>query len=115
MINSFFVGLLQFISFYILFCSILFDFFLYSSPLLPLFAMSSFMLSNSKFLILRFFCQFFLYVPYRLLPHIALTVNVCRNYRMKIAATRDRAEVLLRNQEKIASLSSLSTGMISGN
>jgi hypothetical protein len=33
---------------------------------------------------------------------------------MKIAATRDRAEVLLRNQEKLSSLSSLSTGMISG-
>ena len=32
---------------------------------------------------------------------------------MKIAATRDRAEVLLRNQEKISSLSSLSTGVIS--
>jgi hypothetical protein len=32
---------------------------------------------------------------------------------MKIAATRDRAQVLLRNQEKISSLSSLSTGVIS--
>ena len=79
-----------------------------------IFVMFCLIFLNSNFVHSEIFFHHFFSVSCRLLPQVALTVDVCRNYRMKIAATRDRAEVLLRNQEKISSMSSLSTGMIRG-
>ena len=50
----------------------------------------------------------------RLLPQIALTVGICKNYRLKIAATRSKAELTERMDAGTGTGNGNGTGVSTG-